>query len=193
LAAGFAGASIVAGGSFGAVSHSWWRGLTGTTPSGPPTFTTTEPFPHNPTPGRGFVICERIGRHGRFRFSTRIVAQQKLEGFLRRDSRIGSCIVIGHGRGRHLGWRIGVGNPHNFGPGPVMTDTTTTTSTTTTTTSGGGFQGFGRGGQGGQGDGQGGSGSGGWGFGGSGSNGSGGSGSGGFGASFGHHGHHGGR
>lgn len=88
VAAGFAGASIVAGGSLGAVSGVWHE-LTGTTRT-VTTFTNTNPT--STTPGRGIEVCRWLGR-GHRRYSLRFVPQQSLRGDLRGGYRLGPCVL----------------------------------------------------------------------------------------------------
>jgi hypothetical protein len=160
LAAGFAGASIVAGGSLGAISRGW-RSLTDTTPyPGPPSYTSSTPSNLPPGGGgrgygRGFVVCRSVGRGGHRRFETRIVDQQKLEGFLHRGYRFGSCVVVRPVKHRRFqGWGGG------FGPGPVGAPPSggSSGSGQSGQGSGGGFSGFGNSGS--QGNGSGGQGGG---------------------------------
>lgn len=88
LAAGFAGASIIAGGSIGAILST-----TVVTTASTPTTTTTSTTTTSTTPGgRGVQICWRRQHFGRY--STVIVGQQQLRGYLRRGGRLGPCIPV---------------------------------------------------------------------------------------------------
>jgi len=88
VAAGFAVASIVAGGSLGAVKGVW-RQLTGTTRT-LTTFTNTTYT--STTGGRGIEVCRRFGR-GHRHFSVRYVSQQSLQASERGGYRIGPCVL----------------------------------------------------------------------------------------------------
>jgi hypothetical protein len=118
VAAGFAGASIVAGGSLGAVSGVWHE-LTGTTRT-VTTFTNTNTT--STTPGRGIEVCRWLGR-GHRRYSLRFVPQQSLRSDLRGGYRLGPCFLprprlpfrpINPGGG---GGNSGGGGSGGFGPG----------------------------------------------------------------------------
>jgi hypothetical protein len=105
VAAGFAVASIVAGGSLGAVKGVW-RQLTGTTRT-LTTFTNTTYT--STTGGRGIEVCRRFGR-GHRHFSVRYVSQQSLQANERGGYRIGPCLLprppFVPGRPGGRGWNI---------------------------------------------------------------------------------------
>ncbi len=126
LAAGFAAASIVAGGSIA----SGWKMLTGTTRTRTYTINTTS----TSVGGRRILICHRHGRSHYWRFSTMAIDQHALAAHLRHGDRFGACLVLHHGhpggsQGRKDDDGTGTG-AHSTGPGSGVVTVTLTTATT---------------------------------------------------------------
>jgi hypothetical protein len=147
-AAGFAAASIVAGGSLAAVTRELTHGMW-TTRTNLDTETTS-----TTVGGRGVVICHRRGHHGS---KTIVVDEHAVGAHLRHGDTIGYCTTGGSGKGHGFGRGHGHSGGDDDASGTTTTSGTTSISGSTTTDSGNpaGGIGFGHGHHGHHGDGQG--------------------------------------